>query len=151
MSLIGARVVRVEDPALLAGRGQFTDNVNVPGALFMKFVLSAEPHANVISVDVTRTAAMSVRSNKRLAVALCNMADTPVRAVAVERAIANGASHAEAASVVDRETRPVDDAKANAAYRRPASSPGAPWPRQSVCDGSSQAGYSIGTVVLCAM
>ena len=39
----GARVTRLEDPALLAGRGRFVDDVKLPGMLHACFVRS--PHA----------------------------------------------------------------------------------------------------------
>ena len=41
--LFGARVKRLEDPALLAGRGRFVDDVKLPGVLHACFVRS--PHA----------------------------------------------------------------------------------------------------------
>jgi carbon-monoxide dehydrogenase large subunit len=51
LSLIGARVVRKEDPDLLTGRGLFVDDFSPPGCLFMTLVLSTEAHARVVSVD----------------------------------------------------------------------------------------------------
>ncbi|CAN5915615.1 hypothetical protein BH23ACT10_BH23ACT10_06420 [soil metagenome] len=37
MSLVGARVLRKEDPNLLTGRGRFVDDIMLPGLLFMAF------------------------------------------------------------------------------------------------------------------
>jgi carbon-monoxide dehydrogenase large subunit len=52
MSLIGARVVRKEDPDLLTGRGLFLDDLAPAGCAFMTMVLSTEAHARILSVDV---------------------------------------------------------------------------------------------------
>src|SRR5215831_7178084 len=45
MPLIGSRVPRLEDEALLRGAGRFVDDVAVPGALAASFVRSPHPHA----------------------------------------------------------------------------------------------------------
>lgn len=50
--------------------------------------------------------------------ALINMASKPVRAAAVERALASGASAAESASVADEEAEPSADLNASEEYRR---------------------------------
>jgi carbon-monoxide dehydrogenase large subunit len=47
----GARVKRLEDPALLAGRGRFVDDVKVPGLLQACFVRSPHAHAMVRGID----------------------------------------------------------------------------------------------------
>jgi len=52
MSLIGARVRRKEDPALLTGRGLFLDDLNPTGCAFMTMVLSTEAHARILAIDV---------------------------------------------------------------------------------------------------
>ncbi|HKF78014.1 MAG TPA: xanthine dehydrogenase family protein molybdopterin-binding subunit [Candidatus Dormibacteraeota bacterium] len=52
-SMVGAAVVRKEDPNLLTGRGTYVDNLQLPGALTMAFVRSVEPHARLRSVDVS--------------------------------------------------------------------------------------------------
>ena len=41
----GARITRLEDPALLTGRGQFVDDLNLPGVLHAAFVRSPYAHA----------------------------------------------------------------------------------------------------------
>jgi aerobic carbon-monoxide dehydrogenase large subunit len=51
-SLLGNNVRRVEDPALLQGRGTFVDNLQSPGALWLAFVRSPYAHAQLVSVDV---------------------------------------------------------------------------------------------------
>jgi len=51
-------------------------------------------------------------------VALTNMADTPVRATAVEAALAGGASADEAAALAADGTAPTEDMHADAEYRR---------------------------------
>jgi carbon-monoxide dehydrogenase large subunit len=47
----GARVTRLEDPALLAGRGRFVDDVPLPGALNACFVRSPHGHAKIRAID----------------------------------------------------------------------------------------------------
>ena len=56
-SLIGSRVSRIEDDALLRGRGRFVDDIVVPGVLQVAFVRSPHPHALIRSVS--KTAALS--------------------------------------------------------------------------------------------
>ena len=46
----GAAVKRKEDPALLAGRGRFVDDVRLPGTLHAAFVRSPHPHAKIRAV-----------------------------------------------------------------------------------------------------
>src|SRR5919109_4425641 len=45
MSLIGARVPRLEDEALLRGTARFVDDIAVAGVLHAAFVRSPHPHA----------------------------------------------------------------------------------------------------------
>ena len=48
----GARVKRLEDPALLAGRGRFVDDLKLPGLLHACFVRSPHAHAMIRGIDV---------------------------------------------------------------------------------------------------
>ncbi|MGA1051412.1 MAG: xanthine dehydrogenase family protein molybdopterin-binding subunit [Ilumatobacteraceae bacterium] len=52
MSLVGARVLRKEDPRLLTGTGQFVDDLAPSGCAFAEFVMSSEAHARIMSIDV---------------------------------------------------------------------------------------------------
>ncbi|HLK84226.1 MAG TPA: xanthine dehydrogenase family protein molybdopterin-binding subunit [Xanthobacteraceae bacterium] len=54
----GARVARVEDPALLAGRARFVDDIRLPGMLHGCFVRSPHPHARVRAIDTAAALAM---------------------------------------------------------------------------------------------
>ncbi|MEW6454842.1 MAG: xanthine dehydrogenase family protein molybdopterin-binding subunit [Pseudomonadota bacterium] len=54
----GARVTRLEDPALLSGRGRFTDDINLPGALNACFVRSPYGHAKIKSIDAQAALAL---------------------------------------------------------------------------------------------
>ncbi|MFY9512305.1 MAG: xanthine dehydrogenase family protein molybdopterin-binding subunit [Rubrivivax sp.] len=54
----GQSVRRVEDPALVQGRGQFTDDVNPAGQLFLRFVRSTAAHARLLQIDSTAAKAM---------------------------------------------------------------------------------------------
>ena len=52
MSLVGARVLRKEDPKLLAGRGTFVDDLSPSATAFAAFVTSPHAHARITSIDV---------------------------------------------------------------------------------------------------
>jgi len=47
----GARVKRLEDPALLSGRGRFVDDLKLPGLLHACFVRSPHAHAMIRGID----------------------------------------------------------------------------------------------------
>jgi len=57
-SLIGASLKRVEDDALLRGRGQYVDDLRVPGLLNIAFVRSPYPHARIASIDASAALAL---------------------------------------------------------------------------------------------
>ena len=52
MSLVGAKVLRKEDPRLLTGAGRFVDDLHPTGCVFAAFVASSEAHARILSIDV---------------------------------------------------------------------------------------------------
>ncbi len=52
MSLVGAAVLRKEDPRLLTGRAQFVDDMAPPRCAFGAFVMSSEAHARLVSIDL---------------------------------------------------------------------------------------------------
>src|SRR5260221_13562693 len=47
----GARTARVEDPALLTGKGRFIDDIALPGTLSAVFVRSPHAHAAINRID----------------------------------------------------------------------------------------------------
>ena len=49
----GRAVRRVEDPALVQGRGQFTDDVSLPGQTWLAFLRSDRAHARIKSIDTS--------------------------------------------------------------------------------------------------
>lgn len=55
---VGERRPRVEDPALLTGRGRFVADLAIPGMLHAAFVRSTVPHARIVAVDVTAAKAV---------------------------------------------------------------------------------------------
>jgi carbon-monoxide dehydrogenase large subunit len=55
---VGARVQRLEDPRLLAGRGRYIDDHAVPGMLHAAFVRSPVARGSLSSVDVSAAVAM---------------------------------------------------------------------------------------------
>jgi carbon-monoxide dehydrogenase large subunit len=56
--VIGQRLLRKEDPPLLTGEAIFTNDMNVPGALYMAVLRSPYAHAKILSVDTSAAAAM---------------------------------------------------------------------------------------------
>jgi carbon-monoxide dehydrogenase large subunit len=53
VSTIGARVLRLEDQALVTGRGRFVDDILAAGVLAAAFARSPHPHALVRGVDLS--------------------------------------------------------------------------------------------------
>lgn len=49
--LVGQRIRRVEDPRLLAGRGQYTDDKQPAGLLHVAILRSDQPHARIVSCE----------------------------------------------------------------------------------------------------
>jgi aerobic carbon-monoxide dehydrogenase large subunit len=56
--MIGQRVLRMEDRALLTGSGRFIDDVALPGALQIAFVRSPHAHALVRAIDASGARAL---------------------------------------------------------------------------------------------
>lgn len=81
-------------------------------AVYRKFLPRTADDYATVSVAAVRSAEGGVR------VALGSVAATPVRAGACERALAGGASPAEAAPLVDEAIDPLDDARGSADYKR---------------------------------
>jgi carbon-monoxide dehydrogenase large subunit len=71
----GAAVKRKEDPALLAGRGRFIDDLRLPGTLHAAFVRSAYPHAKIRGV---RTEAARALAGVHLVLAFADLPE-PLR------------------------------------------------------------------------
>ena len=57
-SVLGGVVRRREDPALIQGRGRYTDDVKLAGTAHAAFVRSPFAHAKVLSVDASAARAM---------------------------------------------------------------------------------------------
>ena len=57
-TMVGARVVRKEDPNLITGRGTYVDDVQLPGTVHLAFVLSSQAHAEITSVDTSAAVAL---------------------------------------------------------------------------------------------
>src|SRR5918999_3602880 len=55
---VGGGVLRKEDPKLITGQGQYIDDINLPGMLWMAVVRSPFAHAKINSVDLSRATAM---------------------------------------------------------------------------------------------
>ncbi|PPR12244.1 MAG: Caffeine dehydrogenase subunit alpha [Alphaproteobacteria bacterium MarineAlpha11_Bin1] len=57
--MIGERIKRIEDPALLRGAAIFVDDIHLPGMLHVAFLRSPHPHAKIQSIDARAANAMS--------------------------------------------------------------------------------------------
>jgi aerobic carbon-monoxide dehydrogenase large subunit len=58
-SILGTRVLRTEDPALLVGEAVYTADLNLPGALHLAFVRSEMAHALITGIDTSAAATAS--------------------------------------------------------------------------------------------
>lgn len=56
---IGARVKRLEDPRLLAGKGAYVDDRQAAGMLHVAFRRSDQAHARIVKIDLTQARALS--------------------------------------------------------------------------------------------
>jgi len=56
--VLGQRLLRREDPALLTGEAKYTNDMHVPGALHLAVLRSPYAHARIVSIDTTAAAAM---------------------------------------------------------------------------------------------
>jgi len=54
----GQPLLRREDDPILRGRARFTDDIPVPGALYMEVVRSSHAHARIVSIDTSGAKAM---------------------------------------------------------------------------------------------
>ena len=54
LSTLGQPVRRREDARLLAGRGEFLDDIRIDGTLHMAFVRSPHAHARIRGIDTSR-------------------------------------------------------------------------------------------------
>ena len=57
--LIGASIRRVEDPVLVAGKGCYVDDIQLPGMLYLAFLRTTYPHAKIISINTNAAKAMA--------------------------------------------------------------------------------------------
>ena len=57
-SVFGQRIRRLEDPALLRGRGRYVDDIHLPGMLHAAFLRSPVAHARILHIDLAKAAAL---------------------------------------------------------------------------------------------
>ena len=50
---VGGGLVRKEDPKLITGQGRYTDDLALPGMLWLAFARSPVAHANIASIDTS--------------------------------------------------------------------------------------------------
>ncbi|MDE0214540.1 MAG: xanthine dehydrogenase family protein molybdopterin-binding subunit, partial [Deltaproteobacteria bacterium] len=58
MSAVGSDVPRVDGNAKVSGSAQYTADIELPGMLYAKALRSPHPHARLVSVDVSKAAAL---------------------------------------------------------------------------------------------
>jgi len=54
IKVFGQKVARLEDPALLRGKGRYLDDIHLPGMLHAAFVRSSVAHAEISEIGVSR-------------------------------------------------------------------------------------------------
>ncbi|HWG72678.1 MAG TPA: xanthine dehydrogenase family protein molybdopterin-binding subunit [Acidimicrobiales bacterium] len=59
MSILGNRVLRVEDPKFLTSGGTYTDDLHLEGALWVTYVRSTVAHARIVVLDVEEARAQA--------------------------------------------------------------------------------------------
>ena len=57
-AVMGTKMLRKEDPALLVGENKFIDDIHAPGELWMGMVRSTMGHAKINSIDTSEAEAM---------------------------------------------------------------------------------------------
>ena len=50
---VGRAMRRKEDPRMITGQSSYTDNITLPGMLYVAIVRSTEPHARIVSIDTS--------------------------------------------------------------------------------------------------
>ena len=58
MSILGTRVVRIEDPRFLTGQGTYIANLELPNAVHLTYVRSQMAHARITAIDTSEAEAM---------------------------------------------------------------------------------------------
>ena len=54
----GRSVKRKEDPRFIRGRGNYVDDLKLPGMLYMDIVRSPYAHAKILSIDTSKALAL---------------------------------------------------------------------------------------------
>ena len=57
-NVVGQRVRRREDPRFITGKGQYVDDLPLPGALHLTFVRSPWAHARIVGIDAAEARAL---------------------------------------------------------------------------------------------
>lgn len=58
MSILGTRVVRIEDPRFLTGQGTYIANLDLPNAVHLSYVRSQMAHARITAIDTSEAEQM---------------------------------------------------------------------------------------------
>ena len=61
--MVGTRIKRREDPRLITGQATYTDDLQLPGMLYMSVLRSIYAHAKINSIDVSKAKAACLVSS----------------------------------------------------------------------------------------
>ena len=82
---IGQSVPRKEDPRLVTGGGAFTDDINLPGQLFLAVMRSPYAHGTITEIDISAASAAAGVMAVYTAADLAELGGLPCRAVLKDR------------------------------------------------------------------
>ncbi len=82
---IGQSVPRKEDPRLITGGGAFTDDINLPGQLFLAVMRSPYAHGRITEIDISAASAAAGVMAVYTAADLAELGGLPCRAVLKDR------------------------------------------------------------------
>jgi len=82
---IGQSVPRKEDPRLVTGGGAFTDDINLPGQLFLAVMRSPYAHGRITDIDISAASAAAGVMAVYTAADLAELGGLPCRAVLKDR------------------------------------------------------------------
>src|ERR1044071_6588518 len=101
--LIGASVLRVEDPVLATGRGCYVGDVQLPGGLYLALLRSSYPHAKITSINTDAARNMPgvqlVLTGADIDINIPSPVMIPGQKIPPHPALARGAVHAVGAPV----------------------------------------------------
>ncbi|MDP1623256.1 MAG: molybdopterin-dependent oxidoreductase [Bacteroidales bacterium] len=59
LSVVGKRLPKIDAPDKATGRAVYTDDISLPNMIYGKLLLSAVPHAKIVSIDTSKAKALA--------------------------------------------------------------------------------------------